>query len=128
MLKKILRVLAVGFVGVALVLAALYQFAGLRPGFDGTGLMPRFASTGPDYDVLEADRPRILPRLRHILADPAHGVALREDLRKGLHTLPTWMQSVVRELIEARTPARLGARRSASRQAARSRAKPRSHA
>ncbi len=58
MLKKVLRVLAVGFVGVALVLAALYQFAGVRPGFDGTGLMPRFASTGPDYDALEADRGR----------------------------------------------------------------------
>jgi outer membrane protein assembly factor BamB len=53
-----LGVLAVGFVGVALVLAALYQFAGVRPGFDGTGLMPRFASTGPDYEALEADRAR----------------------------------------------------------------------
>ena len=56
MVKSIARILAVGFVGVALALAALYQFAGLRPGFDGTGLMPRFASTGPDYDALEADR------------------------------------------------------------------------
>ncbi len=78
-------------------------------------------------DVLEDDRPKILQRLRHILADPAHGVALREDLQKGLHTLPTWMQSVVRELIEARKPARPGASRSINRHAAGSRARRRSH-
>ncbi len=81
------------------------------------------------HDVLDADRPKILQRLRYILSDPVHGDALRDDLRKGVHTLPIWMQSVVRELLDTRTPAlpRTRSRTKTTRQAARARAKPRSH-
>ena len=50
-------------------------------------------------DVLGSDRVAILERLHAVLRDPAHGAAIGEDLRRGLHTLPTWMQSIVRELL-----------------------------
>lgn len=50
-------------------------------------------------DVLMSDRDRILARLASILDDPKHGHAIRDDLRDGLHTLPIWMQSIVRELL-----------------------------
>lgn len=61
-------------------------------------------------DVLGADRARILRRLRRLLSDPTQGRVLRGDLRTGLHTLPIWMQSVVRELLEPGTAARSGTR------------------
>src|SRR5688572_19749458 len=51
----------------ALTAALLYQFAGLRVALDGSGMWPRFVSTGPDYDALEADR----ERQRAPLAEPA---------------------------------------------------------
>ena len=50
-------------------------------------------------DVLGADRVAVLKRLYTVLKDPAHGAAIEEDLRQGLHTLPTWMQSIVRQLL-----------------------------
>jgi len=50
-------------------------------------------------DLLPAEGPRVVERLRTLLADPGHGPALRADLREGLPTLPAWMQSVVRELL-----------------------------
>jgi hypothetical protein len=50
-------------------------------------------------DLLPAQGPRVLERLRALLADPAHGPALRADLREGLPTLPAWMQRVVRDLL-----------------------------
>jgi len=50
-------------------------------------------------DLLANDRNRILARLSEILADPTHGLAIREDLRTGLKTLPAWMQRVMRELL-----------------------------
>ena len=49
-------------------------------------------------DTLASDRDRILRRLSHILADPAHGTAIRRDLLDGFSALPAWMQSLVREL------------------------------
>jgi hypothetical protein len=52
------------------------------------------------HDLLDSDRAVIVKRLKTILNDPTHGPALRADLRQGLHTLPTWMQSVVRQLLE----------------------------
>ena len=52
-------------------------------------------------DLLSADRMRIVGRLRRILQNPAHGEAMRADLLQGLPTLPTWMQSVVREVLGA---------------------------
>lgn len=36
--------------------------------------------------------------LRELLADPSQGEAIRKDLMDGFHTLPTWMQTLVREL------------------------------
>lgn len=65
-------------------------------------------------DVLGSDRAKILQRLRRILNDPAHGNVLRDDLHKGIHTLPIWMQSIVRELIEPGKPSPSRARRRAS--------------
>jgi hypothetical protein len=52
------------------------------------------------HDVLDSDRKSILDRLRKVLDDPQSGEAIRDDLRLGLHTLPIWMQSVVRELLQ----------------------------
>ena len=52
-------------------------------------------------DTLPTDRDRILRRISAILADRRHGKKLRDDLRAGLATLPAWMQSLVRELLDA---------------------------
>jgi hypothetical protein len=52
------------------------------------------------HDVVPSDGPRILDRLRGLLADPDHGPAIRDDLRAGLRTLPIWMQSLVRDLLK----------------------------
>jgi hypothetical protein len=51
---------------------------------------------------MPADGAKIIQQLGRILSDPAHGKALKDDLRQGMHTLPIWMQSIVRELIEPR--------------------------
>ena len=80
-------------------------------------------------DVLDADRAKILQRLRRILRDPTHGGALRNDLQTGFHTLPIWMQSAVRELLDPGAPVRPRARSRAStsrRPSGRSRATSRS--
>jgi hypothetical protein len=50
-------------------------------------------------DLLGSDDAQILLRLGAILKDPAHGDSIRDDLRQGLHTLPIWMQSIVRQLL-----------------------------
>ena len=34
-----------------------------------------------------------------MLNDPAQGAPIRDDLQQGLHTLPIWMQSIVRQLL-----------------------------
>jgi hypothetical protein len=52
-------------------------------------------------DLLNADQARIVRRLKAILDDKRHGAALRDDLKQGLHTLPIWMQSLVRELLRS---------------------------
>jgi hypothetical protein len=44
-------------------------------------------------------------RLRDLLTDPGRGQVLRDDLREGLPTLPIWMQSFLRELLEDTDPA-----------------------
>lgn len=49
-------------------------------------------------DTLPADKPRIVKRLSALLDDPVQGDAIRQDLLAGFHTLPTWMQAVIREL------------------------------
>ncbi len=65
-------------------------------------------------DVLSSDRKGILRKLRAILADPAHGAALRDDLHEGLRTLPIWMQSTVRDLLHADVSPPAGPRRRSS--------------
>ncbi len=52
-------------------------------------------------DVLtnEEERTRVAAVLHRLLADPAHGPAIRADLRDGLSALPIWMQKFVRPLI-----------------------------
>lgn len=54
------------------------------------------------HDVLrnDAERSRIMERLRRLLAEPPHGQVMRDDLRSGLPTLPIWMQEIVRSLLE----------------------------
>jgi hypothetical protein len=54
-------------------------------------------------DTLPSDRDRILARLSSILADPKYGKAIPDDLRQGISTLPSWMQAVVRELLDEGT-------------------------
>ena len=49
-------------------------------------------------DTLPSDRAAILNKLGNILADPAHGAAIRQDLLDGFGMLPAWLQSLVREL------------------------------
>lgn len=49
-------------------------------------------------DALATDRQGILSKLSKLLADPAHGEAVRKDLLEGFSALPAWMQSLVREL------------------------------
>jgi hypothetical protein len=51
-------------------------------------------------DLLATDPDEVLSRMAAILADPVHGAAIREDLRLGLWTLPTWMQHIVRRLTQ----------------------------
>ena len=49
-------------------------------------------------DTLPSERSPILSKLTNVLADPAHGAAIRHDLLEGFNVLPAWMQSLVREL------------------------------
>ncbi len=51
-------------------------------------------------DILGPERTAIIKRLRRNIGDPSHGAELRGDLLTGLPTLPSWMQSVVRELLD----------------------------
>ena len=48
-------------------------------------------------DTLPSDKPRIIKRLTQLLADE-QGEAIRQDLIAGFHTLPAWMQALIREL------------------------------
>jgi hypothetical protein len=51
-------------------------------------------------DLLDSDNGQILQRLRAILTDLGDGDSIRDDLRHGLPTLPIWMQSIVRQLLD----------------------------
>jgi hypothetical protein len=46
----------------------------------------------------------ILSRLREIFADPARGTIICDDLREGFPTLPIWMQSHLRDLLDEADP------------------------
>ena len=56
-------------------------------------------------DILQSDPSPVLKRLKALLRDPDNGTAIRNDLRQGIHTLPIWMQAIVRGLIGDRTAA-----------------------
>lgn len=43
-------------------------------------------------------------RLQNLLGDPARGQPARDDLREGLPTLPIWMQSYLREVLQDADP------------------------
>lgn len=47
----------------------------------------------------EGEHDRIASILRRVLADPKHGHATRNDLRKGIGSLPIWMQEFLRPLL-----------------------------
>src|SRR6187551_148963 len=53
MVKKAAAAIAIA----AIVAGALYV-AGFRVALDGSGMLPRFIASSPDYDALEADRAR----------------------------------------------------------------------
>ncbi len=50
------------------------------------------AGTEEDQDAIQA-------KLGRLLQDPRQGIAVRDDLRSGLHTVPSWMQKWIRELL-----------------------------
>ena len=52
-------------------------------------------------DMFPGDHNHIMKRFQAILRDPKNGAAIREDLRSGLSTLPTWMQRVVHALVDS---------------------------
>jgi hypothetical protein len=45
------------------------------------------------------ERSRVAERIQRILADPAHGRAMREDLVAGFSALPIWLQEFVRPML-----------------------------
>ena len=51
-------------------------------------------------DRIPTDGPQLRQRLGRILADPAHGAAIVQDLQDGLGVLPTWMQDFLRPLLQ----------------------------
>jgi len=50
-------------------------------------------------DLLPSDDGQLRRRLVSILRDPAHGAAIRDDLRAGLSALSEWMREIVRDLL-----------------------------
>ncbi|MGB2713037.1 MAG: DUF6088 family protein [Vicinamibacterales bacterium] len=71
-------------------------------------------------DLLDSDNADIPQRLRAILTDRRHGESIRDDLRRGLPTLPIWMQSIVRQLLETQPRSAATARKTQRRQRERS--------
>lgn len=51
------------------------------------------------HDMLPADGDSILKKVQKILEDPKQGKAIRDDLRRGLDALPTWMRNLVTRLL-----------------------------
>jgi hypothetical protein len=51
-------------------------------------------------DSIPADGPQLRQRLGRILADPAQGAAIVQDLQDGLGALPAWMQDFLRPLLQ----------------------------
>ena len=76
-------------------------------------------------DTLPTDRDRVVRRLSAILADRRYGKKVRDDLRAGLTTLPTWMQSPVRDLVDGGTNRSVTSRRDPGIRQRRKRSTPR---
>lgn len=51
-------------------------------------------------DRIPTDGPQLRQRLGRILADPAQGTAIVQDLQDGLGALPAWMQDFLRPLLQ----------------------------
>ena len=47
----------------------------------------------------QVDQDAIQAKLVRLLQDPRQGSAIRDDLRSGLHTVPSWMQRWIRDLL-----------------------------
>ncbi len=47
----------------------------------------------------QIDQQTIQTKLVRLLRNPRHGGSICEDLRSGLHTMPSWMQRWIRELL-----------------------------
>ncbi len=52
------------------------------------------------HDILPSDGDSILKRIRKVLDDPKQGKVIRDDLRSGLDSLPTWMRDLVTRLLQ----------------------------
>lgn len=50
-------------------------------------------------DLLPSDGPDVLRKLRNMIVHAPDGPAIAFDLQTGLPTLPTWMQTKVRDLL-----------------------------
>ncbi len=64
------------------------------------------------HDMLPADGDSILKKIRKILEDPKQGKEIRDDLRGGLDSLPTWMRDLVGRLIHDSDQSRAANRQS----------------
>lgn len=51
-------------------------------------------------DLLPSDRDGIMMRFKRILTNPENASRIRDDLKDGLPAMPTWMQTLVRELLQ----------------------------
>ena len=54
-------------------------------------------------DMLDRDRDQIIKRLVTVLDDPNQGALIVADLRKGIRTLPDWMQKLLEPLLARRS-------------------------
>jgi hypothetical protein len=49
----------------------------------------------------DVDQEHVRRRLSQILADPDHGIAIRDDLHDGMGLLPGWLQPTIKTALEA---------------------------
>ena len=69
------------------------------------------------HDMLPANSDSILKKIRKTLEDPKQGKAIRDDLRRGLDALPTWLRDLVSRLIHDSDQSRAANRKSTVRSA-----------
>lgn len=55
-------------------------------------------------DNTQIDQDAIQAKLTRLLHDTNQGVAIRDDLQSGLHTVPSWMQRWIRDLLARSEP------------------------